>query len=73
MRLNLLLESKNSISQNDFKKQFYTDFHGFLSKKISEFCFGNIFPIKNKKIEEGNIYNLIISSHNPKNIEKLFF
>ena len=88
MRLILTLQSRNSIKQEDFNKKYYTAMHGFIykilasSKELSKihdikeytpFCFGNLFPIKNELIKQGELYKVIISSSNPKIIETLFF
>jgi CRISPR-associated endoribonuclease Cas6 len=80
MRLNLKLIPKNTVSQNHFNTIFYTDMHGFVSSFFDNnnnnkgsFCFGNLFPIRNQKIEEGKEYSFIISSPLPNVIEKLFF
>lgn len=53
--------------------------HGFLAEvagkdeDYGKFCFGNLFPITNQKVEDGKEYSVIISSSDPSIIEKLFF
>ncbi len=79
MRLNVKLKSLKTVSQEHFFKGYFTAMHGFLAEvagrdeKYGKFCFGNIFPIKNQKIEEGKAYSVIISSSESSIIEKLFF
>ena len=79
MRLQLRLESLNTVSQEHFHRQYFTDMHGFLAKiagkdeKYGKCCFGNLFPIENRLIEQGREYSLIISSVDPSITEKVFF
>ena len=79
MRLQLKLESLKTVSQKHFHRQYFTDMHGFLAKvagkdeKYGKYCFGNLFPIKNQKIEQDKEYSVIISSSEPSIIEKIFF
>ncbi len=81
MRIILKLISKKTINQKEFNNKYNTSFHGFLFKKINDyyankygsFSFGNLFPIKNNIIKEGEKYNIIISSPKNELIEKLFF
>ncbi|MFH1642490.1 MAG: CRISPR-associated endoribonuclease Cas6 [Nanoarchaeota archaeon] len=42
-------------------------------KKFKGFCFGNIYPVKDRQIKENCNYNLVLSSPIPKIIEHLFF
>ena len=79
MRLKVQMVSLKTVSQEHFHKQYFTDMHGFLApiagkdEDYGKFCFGNLFPITEQKIIEGKNYNVIISSPEPKIIEKLFF
>lgn len=79
MRLLLKLNAMKTVSQEHFFKGYFTAMHGLLApvagkdEKYSKFCFGNLFPVSNQKIEQGRDYSVIISSSNPLIIEKLFF
>jgi len=79
MRLLLKLECLKTVSQEHFFKGYFTAMHGWLApvagkdEKYGNFCFGNLFPIKNEKVEQGEEYSIIISSSNPSTIEKIFF
>ena len=79
MRLKLTLNALKDVSQEHFHKQYFTDMHGLLAPVVGKegdygkFCFGNLFPITEQKIIEGKDYSVIISSPEPKIIEKLFF
>lgn len=79
MRLSLKFEALKTVLQEHFHKQYFTDMHGFLANiagkdsKYGKFCFGNLFPIRNQKIEEKKIYSILISSSDPLVIEKIFF
>lgn len=79
MRLLLKLKSTKTVDQEHFFKQYFTDMHGFLTRiaekdeKYGKFCFGNLFPVKNQRIEADKDYSVMISSSEPSIIEKIFF
>src|SRR3989344_1733152 len=79
MRIQLNLESMKTVSQEHFHKGYFTAMHGILAnicgkdEDYGKFCFGNIFPINNQKIEQDKEYFIIISSSEPSIIEKIFF
>lgn len=88
MRLILSLKSVKTISQKEFSTKYNNAMNSYIynlfnnSQKLSKlhdkkyfkgFCFGNIYPVKNKIIEEGTNYSLIISSSVPQIIEAIFF
>src|SRR3989344_7198435 len=79
MRIQLNLESMKTVSQEHFHKGYFTAMHGILAnicgkdEDYGKFCFGNLFPIKNQKVEQDKEYFIIISSSEPTIIEKIFF
>ncbi len=88
MRIILKLKARNSIKQDDFLLKFHSAMHGFVydklksnkklkelhdKKEYAQFCFGNVYPIKNKEIKQREHYKIIISSPNPEVIQQLFF
>src|SRR3989344_3401240 len=79
MRLVVKLEALKTVAQEHLHRQYFTDMHGFLApiagkdQKYGKFCFGNLFPIRNQKVEQGKEYSIIISSADPSIIEKIFF
>lgn len=76
VRINLSLKSLNSCSQKIFDKKFRSSFKGFIYKLLENskfgldkensyfrgFCFSNIFPIRDSKLEENKVYHINISS-----------
>ncbi len=79
MRIMLRLKSNKEVAQNkENNSKFYTGMHGWIygklkntdfsevysKKEFKPFCFSNIFSIKNEKINEDEMYNVIISSPN---------
>jgi CRISPR-associated endoribonuclease Cas6 len=79
MRIQLSLKATKTVPQEHFFSQYFTDMHGFLTsiagkdEKYGKFCFGNLFPIENQRIETDKTYSVIISSSEPDIIEKIFF
>jgi CRISPR-associated endoribonuclease Cas6 len=79
MRLILKLKSLKEVSQNkENNSKFYTAMNSWIYEKLrgsdfkdmhsknefKEFCFSNLFPIKNKIIKQGQELNLVLSSSN---------
>jgi CRISPR-associated endoribonuclease Cas6 len=79
MRISLKLKSNKTVKQSkEINSKYYSAMHGWIYNKLENtdfsdiyskkefkpFCFSNLYPIKNTKIEENQIYNLTISSPN---------
>ncbi len=77
MRLLLNLKAQRTVVQNkENNSKFHTGMHGWIYGKLEKteygslhsknkfkpFCFGNIYPIQNRRIEEDKTYKLLISS-----------
>ena len=77
MRLLIYFRSLKTVAQNQINNsKYYSGMHGWIYRKLEntnysdmylmsgykKFCFGNLYPIKNNKIEEGESYKLLISS-----------
>ncbi len=87
MRLILHLRANNSTPQEGVYNKYNTAMHGFIYQKLNEtsfgnlhgvkhykpFCFGNIFPIKDGKIRNGENYKVVITSPDSEFIQGIFF
>ncbi|RLE48050.1 CRISPR-associated endoribonuclease Cas6, partial [Candidatus Woesearchaeota archaeon] len=88
MRVILRLQSNKNIKQKELFLKYHHTMHGFVYSKITDseafktlhkkqefkpFSFGNLFPVKEETIKEGENYSIVISSPIPKFIEELFF
>ena len=77
MRLLLKLEALSDVAQTkEVNSKYYTGMHGWLYKKLKgtdfeelhkkqdfkPFCFGNLYPIRDQKIKEGEKYKVWVSS-----------
>ncbi len=79
VRIKLELKALGTCSQENFSKKFNSAFKGYLYRILEDskfkldkensnfrhFCFSNIFPIRDKKLVEGKIYSIFISSPVP--------
>ena len=88
MRLMLKLQAQKDVAQKEFQEKYPSSMNSFLygcleqkenfsklhdENKFKGFCFGNLHPVKNKKIKQDEVYSVTISSSNPQIIETLFF
>ncbi|RMD67092.1 CRISPR-associated endoribonuclease Cas6 [Candidatus Pacearchaeota archaeon] len=81
MRISIKLKSKADIGVKDFYYKFNSAINSFIHNRISAlnlhdskgykpFCFGNLYPVKDR-IEQGKIYEITIASPLPQVISEL--